>query len=144
MPDFAHRIAVPDDIDALREVMRRSIERLQDEAEALGLTPYFPGRIYGALARYQDFSKAKIIQQILTTHSLHGSELLALGDGYVEIENCKEAGGVAVGVASDEAQRMGMNEWKRTRLIAAGADVMIADFREQERLIAYLCDGGGA
>ena len=31
MPDFAHRIAVPDDIDALREVMRRSIERLQDE-----------------------------------------------------------------------------------------------------------------
>jgi phosphoglycolate phosphatase-like HAD superfamily hydrolase len=116
------------------------IEYVLDEAEALGLTPYFPGRIYGALARYQDFSKAKIIQQILTTHDLHGSELLALGDGYVEIQNCKEVGGIAVGVASDEAKRMGMNAWKRDRLIGAGADVIITDFREQEALLAYLCD----
>ena len=30
MPEFSHRIAVPDDLDALREVMRRSIEALQD------------------------------------------------------------------------------------------------------------------
>ena len=31
MPDFSHRIAKPDDLDALREVMRRSIEMLQDD-----------------------------------------------------------------------------------------------------------------
>ena len=31
MPEFTHRIARPDDLDALREVMRRSIERLQDD-----------------------------------------------------------------------------------------------------------------
>ena len=31
MPDFSHRIAKPDDLDALREVMRRSIETLQDD-----------------------------------------------------------------------------------------------------------------
>ena len=31
MPDFSHRIAKPEDLDALREVMRRSIEALQDE-----------------------------------------------------------------------------------------------------------------
>jgi GNAT superfamily N-acetyltransferase len=30
VPEFSHRIAVPDDLDALREVMRRSIEILQD------------------------------------------------------------------------------------------------------------------
>ena len=32
-----------------------------------------------------------------------GDKLLAFGDGYVEIENTKEAGGLAVAVASDEA-----------------------------------------
>jgi GNAT superfamily N-acetyltransferase len=31
VPDFSHRIAKPDDLDALREVMRRSIETLQDD-----------------------------------------------------------------------------------------------------------------
>lgn len=31
MPEFSHRIAEPRDLDALREVMRRSIETLQDE-----------------------------------------------------------------------------------------------------------------
>ena len=31
MPELSHRIAVPHDLDALREVMRRSIETLQDE-----------------------------------------------------------------------------------------------------------------
>jgi GNAT superfamily N-acetyltransferase len=29
--EFSHRIAVPDDLDALRDVMRRSIETLQDD-----------------------------------------------------------------------------------------------------------------
>ena len=31
MPDFTHRLARPDDLDPLREVMRRSIESLQDD-----------------------------------------------------------------------------------------------------------------
>jgi phosphoglycolate phosphatase-like HAD superfamily hydrolase len=137
-------------VDLLENLRRRGmelylasgtdIEYVRDEAEALGLTGYFPGRIYGALARHQDFSKAKIIQQILATHDLHGSNLVAIGDGYVEIENGKAVGGIAVGVASDEVSRMGLNAWKRDRLIAAGADLIITDFREHERLLAYLCD----
>jgi len=31
VPEFSHRIAGPDDLPALREVMRRSIEKLQDD-----------------------------------------------------------------------------------------------------------------
>jgi hypothetical protein len=34
----------------------------------------------------------------------------------------------AVGVASDEVARRGINDWKRERLIRAGADVIIPDF----------------
>lgn len=109
-----------------------------DEAEALGVTPYFDGRIFGALDEYKRFSKAQVIQDILSSHGLQGSQLLVFGDGYVEIEEAKRVGGIAVGVASDEVRRCGINGWKRERLIQAGADVIIPDFREQEILLDFL------
>jgi hypothetical protein len=46
--------------------------------------------------------------------------------------------GVAVGVASDEVRRAGVNPVKRARLIEAGADVIIPDYREQEVLLGWL------
>jgi phosphoglycolate phosphatase len=108
-----------------------------DEAGALGLTAYFAG-IYGALDDYQNYSKKMVIDRILNENGLSGSELVTFGDGYVEIENTKAVGAIAVGVASDEANRQGIDEWKRKRLIDAGADLIIPDFRPFERLIAYL------
>ncbi|MCX7599332.1 MAG: HAD family hydrolase [Armatimonadetes bacterium] len=109
-----------------------------DEAACLGLNPYFGENIYGALDDYKSFSKAMLIQRIIEEHDLHGSEFAAFGDGFVEIENAKEVGGIAVGVASNEASREGIDQWKRNRLIEAGADIIIPDFREWRRLIAYL------
>jgi phosphoglycolate phosphatase len=108
-----------------------------DEADALGLTAYFAG-IYGALDDYQNYSKKMVIDRILNENGLSGSELVTFGDGYVEIEDTKAVGAIAVGVASDEANRQGIDEWKRKRLIEAGADLIIPDFRPFERLIAYL------
>ncbi len=109
-----------------------------DEAAALDISRYFGEHIYGALDDYQSFSKALVIQRIITENHLNGPELVAFGDGYVEIENAKEVGGVAVGVATDEVRRAGIDEWKRERLIQAGADIIVPDFREQERLVSYL------
>jgi phosphoglycolate phosphatase len=108
------------------------------EAGLLDLPRYFGDQIFGALDRYWEFSKAMLIEEMLRTHGLHGPELLGVGDGFVEIENTKAAGGTAIGVASDEARREGINEWKRRRLTAAGADIIIPDFREHETLLAYL------
>jgi len=108
-----------------------------DEAEAVEMTPYFEG-IYGALDDYESFSKAMVIEMIIEENDLHGPELVGFGDGYVEIENVKEVGGVAVGVATDEARRQGVNDWKRNRLITAGADLIIPDFTEHERVLGYL------
>ena len=115
-----------------------------DEAEALGLTPYFGDRIYGALDDYWRFSKRMLIERIRSENGLAGPELLTFGDGFVEIEDTKAAGGIAVGVASDEAKRRGIDRWKRQRLIQAGADLIIPDFREYEALVSYLwrSDGG--
>jgi phosphoglycolate phosphatase len=108
-----------------------------DEATALGITPYFVG-IYGAQDDFKNFSKQIVIDRIIREHQLHGSEFVAFGDGFVEIEDAKSVGGIAVGVASNEDTRTGVNEWKRTRLIQAGADIIIPDFREYDALIAYL------
>jgi phosphoglycolate phosphatase-like HAD superfamily hydrolase len=108
------------------------------EADLLGLTPYFGSRIHGALDDHASFSKKMIIDQILETHDLHEQELLAFGDGFVEIEEVKRVGGVAIAVASDEVKRRGINQWKRRRLIRAGADMVIPEYRQQERLLRFL------
>ena len=108
-----------------------------DETAALGLPPYFAS-IYGALDDYQNYSKKMVIERILNDNHLSGPEFVTFGDGYVEIEDTKAVGGIAVGVASNEATRCGINEWKRERLIQAGADLIIPDFRQHERLMAYL------
>jgi phosphoglycolate phosphatase len=108
------------------------------EAEILGLSQYFGPHIYGALDDYQNFSKKMVIERILAENHLRGEELLGFGDGFVEIEEIRRAGGVAVAVASDETTRRGINAWKRERLIRAGADIVIGDYREQEELVEYL------
>jgi len=118
------------------------LQYVQDEARALQVDRFFGDRIYGALDDYKRFSKALIIGQIITTHHLSGSALLTFGDGYVEIENTKQVGGLAVGVASDEACREGINDWKRARLIGAGADIIIPEFREHQALLEYLFTPG--
>lgn len=109
-----------------------------EEARLLGIEDYFGGGIYGAREQYKLFSKAMVIQKIIETHFLSGRELVGFGDGYVEIENVRAAGGFAVGVASNEAERKGFSKWKINRLSKAGADILIPDFSESDKLIDYL------
>ena len=114
------------------------VEFVRNEAALLGVADFFNGGIFGALREYQKFSKAMVIQKILTDFGLRGSELLIVGDGYVEIENAKSVGAIAVGVASIEDNVYNMNADKRERLIRAGADIIIPDFRDGQRLLEYL------
>ena len=146
----AEDLMVPKSLDLLRNLKRRGLTLylasgtdeiyVKEEAALLGLTPFFESRIYGARDQYQDFSKERVIRDLIATEGIRGRELLGFGDGYVEIENVKSAGGTAVGVASDEARRRGVNAWKRERLIQAGADLIVPDFRSQENLVDYLLD----
>jgi phosphoglycolate phosphatase-like HAD superfamily hydrolase len=108
-----------------------------DEADLLGVSKYFAG-IYGALDDYKNFSKKIVIQKIIKDNQLSGPELVAFGDGYVEIEDTKAVDGIAVGVATNETERQGIDEWKRDRLISSGADIILPDFRQYQTLIDYL------
>jgi phosphoglycolate phosphatase len=139
---------VPGSHDLLENFHRRGLalylasgtdlQYVRHEAELLGLTPYFGEHIYGALDEYKQFSKKMIIERILQENNLRGEELLGFGDGFVEVEEIKRAGGVAVAVASDEVNRRGINAWKRQRLVQAGADIVIPDYRQHELLLQYL------
>ena len=112
---------------------------VKEEARLLGLSPFFGNHIHGALADHKDFSKAMVIDRILASNKIDGAALIGFGDGYVEIQNIREAGGLAIAVASNEAGRSGRpNEWKRNRLIGAGAHMVTPDFQESERLVEYL------
>lgn len=110
-----------------------------EEARMLDLERYFGRHIYGAIDDYKNFSKAMVIERILNENKVDGTELLGFGDGYVEIHNVKAVSGTAVAVASDESGRSGQPDpWKRDRLIGAGADLVIGDYREYRALIRYL------
>jgi phosphoglycolate phosphatase-like HAD superfamily hydrolase len=110
---------------------------VQNEARLVGAAPYF-SEIWGALKTFKEYNKEMVLREIISKHDLHGSEVLIVGDGPVEIRNARDNGCVAIGVASDEVKGYGWNEEKRERLIRAGADIMIPDFAEAEALIGYL------
>ncbi len=114
------------------------LKYVHHEVELLELTQYFGQHIYGALDNYQQFSKKRVIEQILQENNLRGQELLGFGDGFVEIEEIKRVGGVAVAVASDEVNRRGVNTWKRDRLVRAGADLVIPEYRRWRLLLQFL------
>ena len=110
---------------------------VKQEAALLDVARYFGPRIYGAQDDYKTFSKKIVIDRLLRENQISGDRLLAFGDGYVEIQNTKEAGGLAVAVASDEAHNGSgrIDEWKRQRLLGVGADVVIPDYRDSEALL---------
>lgn len=111
---------------------------LKEEARLLGITDYFAGGVYGALDDYKSFSKAILIQRILSTADFTGQQILVFGDGYVEIEEVKNVGGVAVGVASEEPDCTRVDQWKRERLIGVGADYIVPNFLCREELVSSL------
>jgi phosphoglycolate phosphatase len=134
--------------DFLEEVARRGVriylasgtdvELVTDEAEALGLARHFDGGIFGALANYKDFSKEKVIRKILEEFKLQGSELLIVGDGYVEIQNGRDVDAVTFGVYAPERNKYHMNANKRDRLLRAGAHLLAPDLKEGQALLDYL------
>ncbi len=112
---------------------------VREEVSLLQLDSYFGPHVYGAQDDYRSFSKAQVIERILTDNRVPGEKLLGFGDGYVEIQNVRDAGGTAIAVASDETERSGRpDQWKRDRLIAAGAHAVIPDYQDAAAVIDWL------
>lgn len=131
------RLLVPGSRQLLEDLHQRNIqlylasgtdhEDVAAEAKLLQIDHYFEGRIYGARDD-MSFSKAKVVRQIIDNAVCEPQELLGFGDGFVEIEEVKRAGGYAVGIATNEPDCLVIDEWKRKRLLDAGADMIIPNF----------------
>jgi phosphoglycolate phosphatase len=111
---------------------------MKEEARLIDVAKYFDGGVYGALDDYKSFSKKILVQRILAGADVQGEEIIGFGDGYVEIEEVKLVGGVAVGVASMEPECMAVDEWKRQRLIGVGADYIVPNYLCHAELMGAL------
>lgn len=103
------------------------------EAKVLGVKKYFT-RIAGAPIDRVDSSKEAVIFHLLQERGLDGKELMVIGDGKVEISLGVEKGAIALGMATDEVKREGINPWKRKRLIKAGAHLIAGDFFNYKKI----------
>ena len=113
---------------------------VQEEAELLGLKPYFGRHIYGSTSDLLASSKEAVISRLLAEENIAGEHLLSFGDGPVEIQVTKKVGGLAVGVASDEDVNGSgkMDPQKEKLLKDAGADVLVPDYRDTSALVECL------
>jgi sugar/nucleoside kinase (ribokinase family)/phosphoglycolate phosphatase-like HAD superfamily hydrolase len=108
------------------------------EAEAMGHAALFEGRIFGAVGDVSKEAKRLVLERILAeVGDIHG-RVVTFGDGPVEVRETHVRGGLAVGVASDEVRRFDLNQSKRSRLIRAGASVIIPDFSQMSQLLDLL------
>jgi rfaE bifunctional protein kinase chain/domain len=109
------------------------------EAEALGYADLFEGRIYGAVGDVTKEAKRIVIDRILNDIGPDNfNKIAAIGDGPVEIREIKKRNGLAIGIASDEIRRFGLNQAKRSRLIKSGADIVISDYSQLDQLCKLL------
>jgi rfaE bifunctional protein kinase chain/domain len=111
---------------------------VEAEARALGYAELFHGGLYGATGDIGSCSKKMVLDRIMAENHLRGPELAVFGDGPVELRECRKHGGIAIGVASDEIRRHGLDPHKRTRLIKAGAHLIVPDFSQSPELLCLL------
>ena len=108
------------------------------EVDLLRLAPFVAGRVFAPKDNDATFRKRDVIERAVRELGVRGEELIGFGDGVVETQEVKRAGGVAVGVASVEALARGVNAAKRDTLVAAGADLIIPDYERAVEVLAWL------
>ena len=105
------------------------------EVRLLGLEHHFAA-IHGPRdLEDRTFAKRDILQLVLRENALAGAEVIAFGDGPVELIETLAAGGSAVAVATDEAHPGRLDSGKRDILLAAGAQAVIAEYTALPELL---------
>jgi rfaE bifunctional protein kinase chain/domain len=112
---------------------------VKKEASFLGYDHLFSGGIFGSVGDINKDAKKIVLDRILDMiGESEKGRIATFGDGPVEIRETKKKGGITIGIASDELKRYGLNLTKRTRLIKAGADIIVPDFSQSSHLLSLL------
>ncbi len=114
-------------------------EDVKNEAHVLGYDQLFEGGIYGAVGDVNKDAKKIVLDRILDDIGNSETEdIVTFGDGPVEIRETRKRGGLTVGIAGNEMKRHSLNKSKRTRLIKAGAHIIVPDFSQLQTLLDLL------
>ena len=113
--------------------------QVNEEAELLDLAGFCNGHIYGHVDP-NNFAKQSVMEKLMAEENFNSENLIAIGDGAAEIKAAKNLGGLAVAICSDETENGSgkIDAHKRTTLLNAGADAVIADYREPKALLKTL------
>jgi len=84
------------------------------------------------------YSNGKKVECVIADTCIGGAELLVVGDGPVELREGGRHSALRLGIASNELCRYGPDLTKRSRIIRAGADLVIPDFSQMDRLLPLL------
>ena len=114
------------------------IEDVRHEAQLLGYADYFTGGMFGSVGDMNNDPKRKVLRKILAEEGVDMERLVIFGDGPVEMREAHDNGALAFGVLSNEIRRYGWNEAKHSRLLHAGADLLVPDFLEHEKIVSFL------
>lgn len=114
-------------------------EDVKKEALILGYDHLFEDRIFGSVGDITREAKKIVLDRILDTigESDFGN-VATFGDGPVEIRETRKRNGITIGMATHELKRFGLNLNKRSRLVKAGADIIVPDFSQYLQLIDLL------
>jgi len=139
---------IPGAVDFLKELKQRGIklylasgtdhDDVVRESTLLGYAELFDGGIFGSQGDLKLYSKKMIIREIIEKNDLAGGNLIVFGDGPVEIRECRKMNGISVGIASDEINKSRLSLDKRSRLVRAGAHIIMADFCQSRELADLL------
>jgi len=108
------------------------------EAKVMGYAALFDGGIHGAVGDLKVEAKRVVLERIINSGHLTGQDLLVVGDGPVELREGRKRGAFCLGVASNELSRHGLDLAKRSRLIRAGADMVVPDYSQLDRILPFL------
>lgn len=138
---------IPGSLEFLEALHKRGIDiyiasgtddvDVQREVESLGIRQLVK-YVAGAPHRRADCSKEAVIKDLIEDQGLQGSEFFVIGDGKVEIGLGLEAGAISIGAATDEINRQGINEFKRSKLVEAGAHAIVGDFLNYHEILDWL------
>ena len=112
--------------------------RRERDPDELDQGPHFVSGVESEPLAWEEIDVGRFMPRRGSIPGIHGGQLIAFGDGYVEIEEVKLAGGVTVGVATDEPECRVPDSWKRQRLIGVGADYIIPNFLCRPALLPML------
>ena len=109
------------------------------ESTALGIDTYFDAGIHGPGAHAPGFTKAEAMANLVEQYELMPGQLLSIGDGPVEISAGRSLDAFCIAVASEEESGQ-LDIHKRSHLLHAGADAVIANFLPLAAIGALLFD----